>query len=76
VLEKYQVDATGTQLYQLNHAITSGVEEGIFVQPKGPSGKVKLAPKASAKDTKEVCFLLELVVHAHTHAMSGRTLLL
>lgn len=44
--DKYGVDATGTQLYQLNHAITSGIDEGIFAQPKGPSGKVKLAPKA------------------------------
>ena len=32
-------------LYQLNRAITSGAEKNIFQLPKGPSGKVKLAPK-------------------------------
>jgi histone H1/5 len=53
VSEEYGVDATGTQLYQLNHAITTGVEDGVFVQPRGPSGKVKFAPRTSLKD-KEV----------------------
>ena len=37
---------TGLNLSQLNRAITSGTEGGIFVLPKGPSGKVKLASKA------------------------------
>jgi histone H1/5 len=47
----------GTSLYRLNQAISSGVDDGIFVQPKGPSGRVKLAPKASSA-TKEVsCWL-------------------
>jgi len=36
-------------VFQLGRAIASGTETGIFVLPKGPSGKVKLAPK-----TKEV----------------------
>ncbi|KIJ69463.1 hypothetical protein HYDPIDRAFT_106085 [Hydnomerulius pinastri MD-312] len=44
--ETYGIDVTGTNLYQLNRAITTGVEAGIFALPKGPSGKVKLAPKA------------------------------
>lgn len=46
----------GTDTYQLRHAISTGTEEGIFALPKGPSGKVKLAPKArkSDSDAKEV----------------------
>ncbi|KAJ2917593.1 hypothetical protein MD484_g2779, partial [Candolleomyces efflorescens] len=44
--EKYQMDLSGTNIYQLNRAIATGVEGGVFVLPKGPSGKVKLAPKA------------------------------
>ncbi|KIK08143.1 hypothetical protein K443DRAFT_663466 [Laccaria amethystina LaAM-08-1] len=47
--ETYKVEVTGTNLYQLNHAISTGAENGIFVLPKGPSGKVKLA---STKATK------------------------
>ena len=38
---------SGTNLSQLNRAIASGTDGGIFVLPKGPSGKVKLAPKAT-----------------------------
>lgn len=54
--EQYHLDVTGNNLFQLNRAITSGAENNIFALPKGPSGKVKLAPKASA--TKEVCCLV------------------
>lgn len=43
--EQYQIELTGTNLFQLNRAITSGAEAGIFTLPKGLSGKVKLAPK-------------------------------
>jgi len=43
--ETYKLEPTGPALYQLNRAIASGVEVGLFVLPKGPSGKVKLAPK-------------------------------
>ncbi|KAI0035953.1 hypothetical protein K488DRAFT_76293 [Vararia minispora EC-137] len=53
--EKYKLDLTGTRLSQLNKAIVRGVDDGIFVLPKGPSGKVKLAPKTKpATETKEV----------------------
>jgi len=45
--EVYKIDVSGTNLYQLNRAIASGTDGGIFVLPKGPSGKVKLAPKAT-----------------------------
>jgi len=44
--EAYKIDVSGSNLSQLNRAITSGVEGGIFILPRGPSGKVKLAPKA------------------------------
>ncbi|KAF8497148.1 hypothetical protein F5888DRAFT_1794473 [Russula emetica] len=44
--EKYKLDMTsGSNLHQLNLALIRGVEKEIFVFPKGPSGKVKLAPK-------------------------------
>lgn len=49
---------SGLNLSQLNRAIAHGQEEGIFTLPKGPSGKVKLAPKkvvaTTAAATKEV----------------------
>ncbi|KAG2146899.1 uncharacterized protein EDB93DRAFT_1147968 [Suillus bovinus] len=48
--ESYHIEVSGTNLYQLNRAITSGVTAGIFALPKGPSGKVKLAPKKKASD--------------------------
>ncbi|KAF9451208.1 hypothetical protein P691DRAFT_787585 [Macrolepiota fuliginosa MF-IS2] len=43
--EKYKIEVVGNQVFQLNRAIASGAEDGIFQLPKGPSGKVKLAPK-------------------------------
>ncbi|KAH7915999.1 hypothetical protein BJ138DRAFT_1097416 [Hygrophoropsis aurantiaca] len=53
--ETYHIDVSGTNLYQLNRAIASGAEGGIFALPKGPSGKVKLAPKTKpvADSSKE-----------------------
>jgi len=44
--EAYKIDMTGLNLSQLKRAITSGTEGGLFLLPKGPSGKVKLASKA------------------------------
>jgi histone H1/5 len=48
--------ASASNLHQLNLALTRGAEKETFVFPKGPSGKVKLAPKRSkvATDAKEV----------------------
>jgi len=71
------LDFTGSNLYQLNRAITMGAESGIFTLPKGPSGKVKLAPKAGA--SKEVsyisllicCFLIYLHMQNSKPAVSG-----
>ncbi|KAI0003327.1 hypothetical protein BJV74DRAFT_764723 [Russula compacta] len=54
--EKYKLDMTSaSNLHQLNLALTRGAEKETFVFPKGPSGKVKLAPKRSraSVDTKE-----------------------
>ncbi|KAJ6547361.1 hypothetical protein B0H19DRAFT_1379645 [Mycena capillaripes] len=45
--------ATPSHVSQLNRALASGIETGIFVQPKGPSGCVKLAPRVSAGASKE-----------------------
>ncbi|KAJ6546499.1 hypothetical protein DFH09DRAFT_1281896 [Mycena vulgaris] len=45
--------STPAHLSQLKRAITSCVESGVFVLPKGPSGCIKLAPKARADATKE-----------------------
>lgn len=37
-----------SNLSHLNRAITAGADKEIFKLPKGPSGKVKLAPEAKA----------------------------
>lgn len=58
--EKYTLDMTSaSNLHQLNLALTRGAEKETFVFPKGPSGKVKLAPKRPRvpADAKEVCDL-------------------
>ncbi|KAJ3763739.1 histone H1 [Lentinula raphanica] len=54
--EKYKLEMNASHLSQLNRAITHGAETGMFMLPKGPSGKVKLPPKNSkaADDLKEV----------------------
>ncbi|KAI0253889.1 hypothetical protein BJV78DRAFT_137229 [Lactifluus subvellereus] len=54
--ETYKLDmSSASNLHQLNLALTRGAEKGTFVFPKGPSGKVKLAPKRprAPADTKE-----------------------
>ncbi|KAJ3717652.1 histone H1 [Lentinula guzmanii] len=53
VENKYKIDVNASTASQLNRAITSGSEKGVFVLPKGPSGKVKLAPKVRSDATKE-----------------------
>lgn len=47
ISEKYKLDLenNAANASHLNRAITSGEKDGIFVLPKGPSGKVKLPPK-------------------------------
>jgi histone H1/5 len=52
--ETYHIEVSGGNLYQLNRAITSGVAAGVFALPKGPSGKVKLAPKKKPASDDEV----------------------
>ncbi|KAI6109862.1 hypothetical protein F5141DRAFT_812677 [Pisolithus sp. B1] len=49
----YHLVMTATTTSQLNHAITAGKENGDFVLPKGPSGKVKLAPERTTGTPKE-----------------------
>ncbi|KAI6111473.1 hypothetical protein EV401DRAFT_2212041 [Pisolithus croceorrhizus] len=49
----YHLVMTATTTSQLNHAITAGKEKGDFVLPKGPSGKVKLAPERTTGRPKE-----------------------
>jgi len=44
---KHHVAMNATAASQLNRAIAHGAEKGIFVLPKGPSGKVKLAAQHS-----------------------------
>ncbi|TEB36110.1 hypothetical protein FA13DRAFT_1752783 [Coprinellus micaceus] len=53
VESKYHIELNATAASQLNRAITSGSDKGIFNLPKGPSGKVKLAPKAKSDAAKE-----------------------
>jgi len=50
---KYHIDMNALAASQLSRAITTGSEKGIFVLPKGPSGKVKLAPQVKAEVAKE-----------------------
>ncbi|KAL4076968.1 hypothetical protein V8B97DRAFT_1915158 [Scleroderma yunnanense] len=47
VEERYQLQIGNAQNTQLARAIATGAEKGIFVLPKGPSGRVKLPPKTS-----------------------------
>jgi len=53
VENKYHIDLNPLTASQLNRAINSGSEKGIFLLPKGPSGKVKLAPKSRPDTAKE-----------------------
>ncbi|KAF4608738.1 hypothetical protein EYR40_001085 [Pleurotus pulmonarius] len=46
--EQYKIDMNASNLSHLNRAITAGADKEIFKLPKGPSGKVKLAPEAKA----------------------------
>ncbi|KAJ7805351.1 hypothetical protein B0H14DRAFT_3485223 [Mycena olivaceomarginata] len=46
VESKYKLTIGNAQNAQLSKALTTGTEKNIFVLPKGPSGRVKLAPKA------------------------------
>ena len=50
--DQYNLDMNATALSLLRRALAKGEEDGTFVFPKGPSGKVKLAPKN--KPLKEV----------------------
>ncbi|KAM5542596.1 hypothetical protein V8D89_003557 [Ganoderma adspersum] len=47
VEDNYKLDIGNAQITQLSKAITSGAEKGVFVLPKGPSGRVKLPPKTT-----------------------------
>jgi hypothetical protein len=51
----------GLTVSNINRAIINGEKKGVFLLPKGASGKVKLA-KGAAHD-KEVCCLLNLGSH-------------
>lgn len=53
--EKYKLDIGNAQNTQLSKAIAVGAEKNTFSLPKGPSGRVKLAPKTPkvADDAKE-----------------------
>ncbi|KAI9456264.1 hypothetical protein BJY52DRAFT_1224323 [Lactarius psammicola] len=55
VEEKYKLEIGNAQITQLSRAIAVGAEKNVFSLPKGPSGRVKLAPKAPkvADDAKE-----------------------
>ncbi|KAJ7273558.1 hypothetical protein B0H12DRAFT_498165 [Mycena haematopus] len=52
---KYKLSIGTAQNTQLSKALAAGSEKKIFVLPKGPSGRVKLAPKVKPADasTKE-----------------------
>ncbi|KAF8810144.1 hypothetical protein BYT27DRAFT_7008342, partial [Phlegmacium glaucopus] len=48
---KYKLEIGAAQSTQLAKAISTGADKGVFVLPKGPSGRVKLAPKSKPVDT-------------------------
>ncbi|KAG9318431.1 hypothetical protein JVU11DRAFT_522 [Chiua virens] len=50
---KYHLPMNAAATNQLNRAIAHGMHSGNFVLPKGPSGKVKLAPQRAGEITKE-----------------------
>ncbi|KAF8638828.1 hypothetical protein AX17_001886 [Amanita inopinata Kibby_2008] len=51
VEQTYKLEMNNAQNVMLSRALGSGSEKGVFVLPKGPSGRVKLAPKTKAVDT-------------------------
>ncbi|KAG2041943.1 hypothetical protein BDR03DRAFT_686224 [Suillus americanus] len=51
---KYHLEMNPLASSQLNRAIHHGADKGTFVLPKGPSGKVKLAPRRHTEAAKEV----------------------
>ncbi|KIM49453.1 hypothetical protein M413DRAFT_21676 [Hebeloma cylindrosporum] len=51
VEKKYKLEIGAAQNTQLSKAINSGSDKGVFVLPKGLSGRVKLAPKSKPADT-------------------------
>ncbi|KAF9519797.1 hypothetical protein BS47DRAFT_1336496 [Hydnum rufescens UP504] len=53
---QYKIDVNNHVIASISRAIKTGAGNGVFTLPKGPSGKVKLAPKAprgSTESTKE-----------------------
>ncbi|KAG1826804.1 uncharacterized protein BJ212DRAFT_6373 [Suillus subaureus] len=50
---KYHLEMNPLASSQLNRAIHHGADKGTFVLPKGPSGKVKLAPRQHIEAAKE-----------------------
>ena len=57
IKDHHGLDMTAAMnLSHFNRAITNGAEDGTFALPKGPSGKVKLAPKTKPAPTNEVCY--------------------
>lgn len=50
---KYHLEMNPLVSSQLNRAIHHGADKGTFVLPKGPSGKVKLAPRQHIEAAKE-----------------------
>ncbi|KAG2077833.1 hypothetical protein BDR04DRAFT_427124 [Suillus decipiens] len=50
---KYHLEMSSLASSQLNRAIHHGADKGTFILPKGPSGKVKLAPQRHTEAAKE-----------------------
>jgi histone H1/5 len=53
ILATYKVEDSEANNSLINRAIKTGVEKGVFSQPKGASGPVKLAKKDAEKKTTE-----------------------
>lgn len=52
---RWKIEFNAANNSQLNRSIKSGASKGTFTLPKGPSGKVKLAPESgSSKENKPI----------------------
>jgi hypothetical protein len=70
---KYHLEMNPLASSQLNRAIHHGADKGTFVLPKGPSGKVKLAPRRHTEAAKEVHHVATSCHFTLTKHSLGRT---
>jgi len=50
--DKYKLEPTGSNVHNLNQALSHGVQDNPFMFPKGPNGRVKLGTKGNLGHAK------------------------